>query len=96
MMGNSLFTTKAKPKIYSLKAVDDFIQRYYENGGSMAELVPGSLGYGLTILYSPEGNLKTFIIRELGLSPWSSRHTVRGYNKMPEKYRTMLEKMELI
>lgn len=86
-----MFTAKAAPKSYCLEAVESLMQRYFEHGGSMEELKPGSLGYGLTILYDPAENLKTFVIREIYMNEWSSRHTIRGYNKMPGKYRTMLE-----
>ena len=77
-------------KFYTLKAVENLIQRYLENGGSMEELKPGSIGYGVTILYDAAENLKTFIIKEVYLNEWSSGHTVIGYNRMPKKYRTLL------
>lgn len=92
-----MYTLKSPaPKLYRLEAVENLIQRYFEHGGSMEELKPGSLGYGLTILYSPAENLKTFVIREVYLNEWSSGHTVRGYNRMPKKYRAMLEERGLI
>lgn len=86
-----MFTrTKPAPKLYTLKAVENLIQRYLESGGSMEELESGSLGYGVTILYDAAENLKTFVIKEVYLNEWSSAHTVRGYNRMPKKYRALL------
>lgn len=36
--------------------------------------------------------LKTYVIREVAINEWSSGHKVRGYNRMPEKYRALLDK----
>jgi len=79
----------------SLEDIEKLIQRYTERGGYVVTLVEGSLGYGTTMLYAePEKKLKTFIIQEHYVNPWSSVNTVRGYNKMPKKYADMLAKIE--
>lgn len=39
-----------------------------------------------------QGKLKTYVIREVAINEWSSGHKVRGYNRMPEKYRALLDK----
>lgn len=83
-------TFKAQQKLYSCSAVEDLFTRYVENGGEILEIEPGSLGYGLTICYG-EG-LKTAVIKEVYVNPWSSGHTVRFYNEMPKKYSEMIEK----
>ena len=79
-------------KMYTLAAVQNLISKYAENDGEIIELIPGTLGYGLTICYG-EG-LKTAVINEVYINPWSSGHTIRMYNKMPEKYVKMIEKHE--
>lgn len=74
--------------LYNCTAIEKLAQKYYEKGGEVVEIEPGSLGYGLTIMHG-EG-LKTAVIREVYINEWSSGHKVRIYNKMPEKYRIML------
>lgn len=44
------------------------------------------------LLYDDAGKLKTYVIREVAINEWSSGHKVRGYNRMPEKYRALLDK----
>lgn len=52
----------------------------------------GVLGHGDVLLYDDAGKLKTYVIREVAINEWSSGHKVRGYNRMPEKYRALLDK----
>lgn len=75
--------------IYSLSAVENLIKRYSDKGGYMVEIKEGSLGYGTTILAGEK--LKTTIIQEVYLNPWSSGHTVRMYRKCPKKYAKYLQ-----
>jgi hypothetical protein len=75
---------------YTLKAVEDLINRYVERGGEVAiEIVEGSLGYGTTICFGD--GLKTAVIQERFQNEWSSTHTITMYNKMPKKYKLILE-----
>lgn len=74
--------------LYSCTAVENLARRYYEKGGEVIEVVPGSIGYGITIMYG-EG-LKTTVVKEVYVNEWSSAHKIRTYKKMPEKYRQML------
>ena len=81
-------------KYYSCDCVKNLIDRYIAKGGEMLQMREGSLGYGDLLLYDFSGNLKTFVIHEKFQSCWSSVHTIRGYNKMPKKYKDIIEKAE--
>ena len=74
--------------LYTCSAVEKLRDEYYRRGGEFVEIIPGSLGYGLSIMYG-EG-LKTTVVKEVPTSVWSSGHKIRMYNKMPKKYRKML------
>jgi hypothetical protein len=77
---------------YTLKAVEDLINRYVERGGEVAiEIVEGSLGYGTTICFGD--GLKTAVIQERFQNEWSSTHTITMYNKLPKKYQLMLNEL---
>ena len=75
-------------RLVSLKYVDNLIEKYMSKGGQMYTINEGSLGYGDVILFG-EG-LKTCIVNEVFLNPWSSGHKIRFYNKMPKKYNDIL------
>lgn len=82
-------------KLYGSSAVQELVTTYVEQGGEcFIEIVPGSLGWGLTILHDSTGNLKTYIIKEVALSAWSSGHKIRGYNKIPKKYQEILNNLD--
>lgn len=74
--------------LYTCGAVEKLTQRYYEKGGEVIEVEPGSLGYGLTIMYGQ--GLKTTVVKEVYINAWSSGHKIRMYKKMPAKYKKML------
>lgn len=78
--------------LYTLEAVEQTISNWIEAGGNIDTVEEGALGWGLTICHG-EG-LRTAIIKEVPLNEWSSAHTIRIYNKMPKKYRQMLDDME--
>lgn len=80
-------------KNYSIKYIENLINKYYEKGGEMVILEEGGLGYGLCMLYG-EG-LKTTIIKEYYINEWTSGHNIIMYNKMPKKYEKMLEKIDI-
>lgn len=75
--------------LYTCEAVENLIHRYIEQGGEVATIQEGILGYGLTILFGD--NLKTAVITEIAINCWTSAHKIRLYNKMPKKYAAMLE-----
>lgn len=75
-------------KKYSCTAVSNLIGEYMEKGGIAYTLEEGSLGYGLTVCIA-EG-YKTAVIREQFLNCWESIHTVRMYNRIPQKYADMI------
>lgn len=74
---------------YSCTAVDKLISQYYELGGEVYTIEEGVLGHGTLLLYGE--NLKTIVVKEVGLNEWSSAHTIRCYNKTPKKYEQILE-----
>lgn len=78
----------------SFEYINNLINKYLNAGGEVATLQEGSLGYGTMLLYAPkEAKLRTFIIQERFLNEWSSTHTIRGYNNIPDKYQKMLDKV---
>ncbi len=74
--------------LYSCTAIEGLAQKYYEKGGEVVEIIPGTLGFGLTVMHG-EG-LKTAVVTEIPITTQSSGHKVRLYNKMPDKYKKML------
>lgn len=77
--------------MYTLGACEDIINQYIDAGGEVYTIEEGVLGLGLVVCFG-EG-LKTCIIQERYLNEWSSGHTIRFYNKMPQKYAAMIENM---
>lgn len=50
-------------KLYSCTVCQQVIDKYVEKGGEIAEITPGTLGYGTTICYGD--GLKTTVIQEV-------------------------------
>ena len=76
--------------IYTCTAIKNLIQEYtrlpdYE----IVQMTEGGCGYGDLILAAP--GYKYVIIHEIFLNEWSSGHTIRMYNRLPEKYRYYFE-----
>lgn len=78
-------------RYYDCAQVQNLIDRYTKEGGQTFQMREGTLGYGDLMLYDESGKLRTFIIHEVFQSCWSSVHAIRGYNKMPKKYKNMLD-----
>ena len=78
-------------KTYTLKAIEELIQRYLNFRGEADTLEEGTLGYGTLLLHNAPGK-KVIVIKEVYLNPWSSGHTVRMYNRMPKKYEKALQR----
>ena len=78
--------------LYTLEAVNQTVNKWIEAGGEISTVEEGVPGWGLTICHGD--GLRTAIITEVPLNSWSSAHTIRIYNKMPKKYKAMLENME--
>lgn len=79
--------------LYSCKAVAELIDDYINRGGEVVTIEEGVLGYGITLLYDTREpmRLKFIVIKEVYLNAWSSAHTIRQYNKIPQKYEKMLD-----
>lgn len=87
-MANKLpWTTPKVQTLYTTSSVGRLIAEYLDAGGQMLQMREGVLGHGDVLLYDDAGKLKTYVIREVAINEWSSGHKVRGYNRMPEKYR---------
>lgn len=82
--------------VYTIESTQKLIDEYTEKGGSVFQIQAGVLGLGDLVLHDERepAKLKTFVIREIALNEWSSVQTIRAYNKIPEKYRVMIEKGE--
>ena len=89
-MANKLpWTTPKVQTLYTTSSVGRLIAEYLDAGGQMLQMREGVLGHGDVLLYDDAGKLKTYVIREVAINEWSSGHKVRGYNRMPEKYRAL-------
>ena len=75
-------------KLYTCSAVENLFAKYDEIGGICYEVIPGTLGYGLTICMAD--GYKSAVITEEYLNQWSSAHKVRFYNVLPKKYAKMI------
>lgn len=82
-------TFKRPQKLYSCSAVQALISKYDDKGGYAIQTDEGGCGCGNWILYGK--GLKTCIINEVVLNEWSSAHSIRFYNKTPEKYQKIID-----
>lgn len=77
--------------LYTPSSVEKLISDYLEAGGQALQMREGILGCGDVLLYDEGGKLKTYVIQEVALNEWSSAQKVRSYNRIPEKYRKIIE-----
>lgn len=80
-------------KTISLKGLDNLIEKYTEKGGMVHQMREGVLMNGDLLLYSPDGKLKTFVIREEYRNEWFSEQSIRAYNKCPKKYQKIINNL---
>ena len=77
--------------VYSLKDCESLIDRYVNTyGGIYTEVNKGVLGLGTVLLHSASGK-KTIVIKEIFVNAWVSYHTVRKYNRVPNKYKRYIQ-----
>jgi len=77
-------------KNYSLKYCENLIDRYInEYEGEILTITEGILGLGQVILYNAEGK-KSIVITEYFINSWTSGHKIRRYNKLPKKYKEII------
>jgi len=77
-------------RLHTLSTCEDLIAKYTNQyNGEITTLEEGCLGLGTVLLHNAEGK-KTILIKEVYLNHWSSGHTIRKYNKMPQKYKKLL------
>ena len=77
-------------KLYTIGFTQDFIDKYVEKGGEWLTIDEGCLGVGNVILFDTTGKLRSFVIKEVPLNVWNSAQSIRGYNKLPDKYVQMI------
>ena len=71
-------------KLYTCGAVEGLEKQINEAGGRVYELEPGVLGYGLSVMYAK--GYRIAVVKEIPQNEWSSAHSIRFYEKIPEKY----------
>jgi len=77
-------------KNYSLKYCENLIDRYInEYKGEILTITEGILGLGKVILYNADGK-KSIVITEYFINSWTSGHKIRMYNKLPKKYKQII------
>ena len=78
---------------YTYEQVKNLMQQYDKatNGNYQVYVIDGSLQDNYII--TADG-CKTAVIKELYLSCMSSGHTIRMYNKMPQKYQDVVDLLE--
>lgn len=70
--------------------IEELASKYRDLGGTVyEEAVPGTLGYGTTIMTAP--GYKSAVIQEHYENEWSCCHTLRFYNVLPKKYRKLID-----
>lgn len=76
--------------LYAYTSIDDFIIRYIKKGGQAYCMDEGVLTSGDWILFDIRGKLKSCIIKEVYINPWSSGQSLRKYRRLPKKYAKMI------
>lgn len=77
-------------KNYSLKYCENLIDKYInEYKGEILTITEGILGLGKVILHNADGK-KSIVITEYFINSWTSGHKVRMYNKLPKKYKQII------
>jgi len=75
--------------------IENLMQRYLALGGDVYdEAVPGTLGYGTTIMTAP--GYKSAVVQEHYENEWSCCHTLRFYNVLPKKYQQLVDDYDYI
>ncbi len=80
-------------KTGNLNSVIRLIDRYIERGGQAHQIKEGVLMHGDWVLFDTNGVWKTIIIKEVYVNEWSSKYSVRMYNKTPLKYQKIIDKL---
>lgn len=73
-------------KTYTFDTCEKLIDKYInEHKGECINIREGVLGLGTILLHSAKGK-KTIVINEIFINSWTSKHTIKMYNKPPKKY----------
>lgn len=80
-------------RVITLDNVIKLIDRYIERGGQAHQINEGVLMHGDWLLFDTNGRWKTIIIKEVYVNEWTSKHSVRMYNKTPLKYQKIIDKL---
>lgn len=82
-------------KEITIRQIEQLKRKYAELGGRICEeAIPGTLGYGTTIMTAP--GYKTAVIRERYANSWSCWHSIKFYNsrKLPKKYQRLVDEYD--
>ena len=79
-------------KNYTIKSIENNLIDPYVNeyGGQLTVVKEGVVGLGTLILHDAP-NKRNIVIKEFFINSWTSGHSVRQYNKLPRKYKKMIE-----
>lgn len=78
----------------SLQYCESLITNAAINGCDVTTIEEGCLGLGKVVIDGGE-EYKSYVITEVFLNEWSSDHKVRRYNKLPKKYRKIINQINL-
>lgn len=67
--------------------IDPYVNKH---GGQLTVIEGGVLGLGTLILHDAP-NKRDIVIKEFFINSWKSGHSVRQYNKLPKKYREIID-----
>jgi hypothetical protein len=76
-----------KQTIYT-SGIGDYVDWLIGQGYEVNTIEEGVLGWGVTVC--TKQGYKAVVIREKYINHWSSGHTIRKYNKLPEVYSRAL------
>lgn len=71
--------------LYAYTSIDNFIIRYIKKGSQAYCMDEGVLTSGDWILFDIRGKLKSCIIKEVYITPWSSGQCLRKYRRLLKK-----------
>lgn len=68
--------------------ISDYISWLVGQGYEINTIQEGGVGWGVTVC--TKDGYKSVVIKEKYLNEWSSGHTIRKYNRLPQVYATAI------
>ena len=78
----------------SLQQCESLMANAAIKGLEITTIEEGCLGLGKVVIDGGE-EYKSYVITEVFLNEWSSDHKIRKYNKLPKKYRKIINQINL-